>query len=71
MFEKAEQRSLELEKSYELLDSWKKKGDDLLYSMIPQSVAERLRRGENSLSTCEVRRMKFIFIFTFRPWSFL
>ncbi|KAK6627826.1 hypothetical protein RUM44_010305 [Polyplax serrata] len=53
MFEKAEQRSLELEKSYELLDSWKKRGDDLLYSMIPQSVAERLRNGEKRLSTCE------------------
>lgn len=59
MFEKAEQRSLELEKSYELLDSWKKRGDDLLYSMIPQSVAERLRNGEKRLSTCEVRNQSF------------
>lgn len=54
MCEKAEQRSIELEKSLEVLDSWKKRGDDLLYSMIPQSVAERLRSGENRMSTCEV-----------------
>ncbi|KAL0274881.1 UNVERIFIED_CONTAM: hypothetical protein PYX00_002910 [Menopon gallinae] len=53
MFERAEQRSLELENSYSLLDSWKRRGDDLLYSMIPQSVADRLRNGESRLSTCE------------------
>ncbi|KAJ8682238.1 hypothetical protein QAD02_018030 [Eretmocerus hayati] len=53
MFEKAEQRSQELELSYALLDRWKNKGDELLYSMIPQSVADRLRSGESALGTCE------------------
>lgn len=53
MCEKAEQHSVELEKSYELLDEWKRKGDDLLYSMIPQSVADRLRNGESRLNTCQ------------------
>lgn len=28
-------------------------GDDLLYSMIPRPVAERLRSGQNTLSTCQ------------------
>ncbi|KAI5748898.1 hypothetical protein M8J76_003019 [Diaphorina citri] len=51
--EKAEQRSDELEKNYEELDMWKKCGDDLLYSMIPRSVAEQLRAGESTLSTCK------------------
>uniref|UniRef100_A0A8D8S3Q7 guanylate cyclase n=1 Tax=Cacopsylla melanoneura TaxID=428564 RepID=A0A8D8S3Q7_9HEMI len=51
--EKAEQRSDELEKSYEELDKWRKCGDDLLYSMIPKSVAEQLRAGESTLSTCK------------------
>ncbi|KAJ8919156.1 hypothetical protein NQ315_012142 [Exocentrus adspersus] len=53
-FDKAEQRSNELEQSYELLDKWKRKGDDLLYSMIPKPVADRLRTGKaSSINTCE------------------
>lgn len=55
MFDKAEQRSEELEKSYDLLDTWKRRGDDLLYSMIPKIVADRLRAGNSPLSTCEVK----------------
>lgn len=54
MFERAEQRSTELENSYALLDRWKNKSDELLYSMIPQTVADRLRAGVSPLSTCEV-----------------
>ncbi|XP_068911277.1 soluble guanylate cyclase 89Da-like isoform X2 [Tenebrio molitor] len=53
MFDKEAQRSDELEKSYELLDTWKRRGDDLLYSMIPKTVADRLRTGNSPLSTCE------------------
>ncbi|KAL0134164.1 hypothetical protein PUN28_001180 [Cardiocondyla obscurior] len=53
MFERAEQRSTELENSYALLDRWKKRSDELLYSMIPQTVADRLRAGASPLSTCE------------------
>ncbi|KAI4457344.1 guanylate cyclase soluble subunit beta-2 [Holotrichia oblita] len=53
MFDKAEQRAQELESNYELLDEWKCKGDDLLYSMIPRTVADRLRTGCSSVSTCE------------------
>lgn len=54
MFDKAEQRSMELEQNYVLLDKWKRRGDDLLYSMIPKTVADRLRAGHSPLSTCEV-----------------
>lgn len=53
MFDKAEQRAQELEMNYELLDEWKCKGDELLYSMIPRTVADRLRQGCSSLNTCE------------------
>uniref|UniRef100_A0A1B0EW13 guanylate cyclase n=1 Tax=Lutzomyia longipalpis TaxID=7200 RepID=A0A1B0EW13_LUTLO len=52
-FEREEQRSDELETSLHLADSWKRQGDDLLYSMIPKPVAERLRAGQNPLSTCQ------------------
>ncbi|XP_059611883.1 soluble guanylate cyclase 89Db-like isoform X2 [Phlebotomus argentipes] len=52
-FEREEQRSDELETSLHLADSWKRQGDDLLYSMIPKPVAERLRAGLNPLSTCQ------------------
>ncbi|KAK9758767.1 hem-NO-binding [Popillia japonica] len=48
MFDKAEQRAQELELNYELLDEWKCKGDELLYSMIPRTVADRLRAGCSS-----------------------
>lgn len=54
MFERAEQRSEELEMSYALLDRWKNKTDELLYSMIPKTVADRLRAGATPMSTCEV-----------------
>ncbi|KAK9885019.1 hypothetical protein WA026_009246 [Henosepilachna vigintioctopunctata] len=53
MFDKAEQRSTELENNHALLDTWKRRGDDLLYSMIPRSVADRLRSGDSPLSTCQ------------------
>ncbi|KAJ8919157.1 hypothetical protein NQ315_012143 [Exocentrus adspersus] len=53
MFDKAEQRATELENNYSLLNIWKSRGDDLLYSMIPKPVADRLRSGNSSLSTCE------------------
>jgi len=55
MCEKAEQWSSELERNYELLDCWKRRGDELLYSMIPRSVADRLRTEKNSLITCQVQ----------------
>ncbi|CAH1996759.1 unnamed protein product [Acanthoscelides obtectus] len=53
MFDKAEQRSEELSRNYELLDTWKRRGDELLYSMIPKTVADRLSKTKSSLSTCE------------------
>lgn len=53
MFEKEEQRSDELETSLKLADSWKRQGDDLLYSMIPRPVADKMRAGQNTLSTCQ------------------
>ncbi|CAH1111121.1 unnamed protein product [Psylliodes chrysocephalus] len=53
MFDKAEQRSDELDKNFQLLESWKRRGDELLYSMIPKSVADRLRSDKSSLTTCE------------------
>ena len=54
MFDRAEQNTEELEQSHELLDQWKKRGDDLLYSMIPKAIADRLRTGTSALDTCEV-----------------
>ncbi|CAG9765027.1 unnamed protein product [Ceutorhynchus assimilis] len=53
MFDKAEQNAEELELSHELLDQWKKRGDELLYSMIPKAIADRLSTGTPALETCE------------------
>lgn len=54
MFDKAEQNAEDLEQSHGLLDQWKKRGDDLLYSMMPKAIADRLRTGASALDTCEV-----------------
>ncbi|XP_048477612.1 soluble guanylate cyclase 89Db [Plutella xylostella] len=53
LFEKAESRSLSLEKSCRLRDQWKKKGDQLLYSMIPKSCALHLREGRDPMEACQ------------------
>lgn len=53
MCDREEQRAEELETSLNLADSWKKQGDELLYSMIPRSVADGLRNGQDPLKTCQ------------------
>ncbi|XP_037296982.1 soluble guanylate cyclase 89Da [Manduca sexta] len=53
LFEKAENRSLSLEKSCRLLDQWKKRGDQLLYSMIPKGIADHLRAGRDQMAACQ------------------
>ena len=40
------------------LDAEMKRTDSLLYQMIPKPVADRLRRGEPAISTCEVSFVK-------------
>lgn len=53
MCEREENRAEELETSLSLADSWKKQGDDLLYSMIPKTIADRLQNGIDPLETCQ------------------
>jgi guanylate cyclase len=53
MCEREEQRAEELETSLSLADSWKKQGDELLYSMIPRSIADRIKNGQDPLATCQ------------------
>jgi guanylate cyclase, other len=53
MCEKEENRAEELVTSLELADSWKKQGDELLYSMIPKTVADKIRNGQDPLATCQ------------------
>ncbi len=50
--EREEEKANELETSLQLADSWKKKGDELLFSMIPPSIAEGLKSGLDPLTTC-------------------
>lgn len=54
LFEKAETRSISLEKSCRLRDQWKRRGDQLLYSMIPKALAFHLREGKDPFSACMV-----------------
>ena len=44
-----------LEDSMRKLDEEMQKTDKLLYSMIPKTVANRLRKGDLAVNTCEVR----------------
>ena len=36
------------------IDEWTNKSNALLYSMIPESIANRLKKGEDPIKTCEV-----------------
>lgn len=49
-----QQKSHKLQESMKQLDAEMKRTDELLYQMIPKQVADRIRRGENPVDTCEV-----------------
>lgn len=55
LLDQEQMKSKKLEESMKKLDAEMRKTDQLLYQMIPKSVADRLRSGEPSVSTCEVR----------------
>lgn len=38
------------------LDEERKRTDQLLYQMIPKPIADRLRKGDSPISTCEVSK---------------
>ena len=52
-----QQKSKKLEESMRKLDEEMRRTDELLYQMIPKQVADRLRRGENPIDTCEVHNI--------------
>jgi guanylate cyclase len=56
MCERAEQLSLDLEDNYQKLEKWKKRGDDLLYSMLPKSVADQLQSEQSKLKPYKVKK---------------
>jgi len=37
------------------LDRLRQRSEELLYAMIPRQIANRLKNGEDSINTCEVR----------------
>jgi Heme NO binding associated len=49
-----DQEQQKLEESMKKLDDEMKRTDELLYQMIPKMVADRLRKGENPIDTCQV-----------------
>ena len=67
-----QQKSKKLEESMKKLDEEMKRTDELLYQMIPKLVADRLRKGENPIDTCQVRNTAhhcYLFCFSFtRRW---
>lgn len=51
-----QQKYAQLQEIIKKLDEEKKRGDSLLYAMIPKAVADRLRKGITALETCQVQR---------------
>ncbi|XP_068613334.1 LOW QUALITY PROTEIN: soluble guanylate cyclase 88E-like [Brachionichthys hirsutus] len=49
-----QQKYAQLQETIKKLDEEKKRGDSLLYAMIPKAVADRLRKGITSVETCQV-----------------
>ncbi|XP_059483140.1 soluble guanylate cyclase 88E isoform X2 [Neocloeon triangulifer] len=49
-----QQKSKKLEESMKKLDEEMRRTDELLYQMIPKMVADRLRKGENPIDTCQI-----------------
>ncbi|MBN3300026.1 GCY8E cyclase, partial [Amia calva] len=49
-----QQKYAQLQEIIKKLDEEKKRGDSLLYAMIPKAVADRLRKGIGALETCQV-----------------
>ncbi|XP_033959084.2 soluble guanylate cyclase 88E-like [Pseudochaenichthys georgianus] len=49
-----QQKYAQLMEVIKTLDEEKKRGDSLLYAMIPKAVADRLRKGITALETCQV-----------------
>ena len=47
-------KSQQIADNMQQLDQWKQRSEDLLYSMIPQQIAVRLKNGEDPINTCEV-----------------
>lgn len=58
-----QQKSKKLEESMRKLDEEMRRTDELLYQMIPKQVADRLRRGENPIDTCEVCYATHTYVF--------
>ena len=52
------QKSKQLEDNLRKLDDAVKRGDELLYRLIPKKVADRLRSGEPVINLCEVNSFK-------------
>jgi len=48
----------ELEQCMKKLNKEREKSDELLHQMIPKEIADRLKRGESPIDTCEVMRMR-------------
>ncbi|ELT87466.1 hypothetical protein CAPTEDRAFT_23131, partial [Capitella teleta] len=47
-------KSQQIADNLKQLDQWKQRSEGLLYSMIPQQIAVRLKNGEDPINTCEV-----------------
>ncbi|XP_064634934.1 soluble guanylate cyclase 88E-like isoform X2 [Lineus longissimus] len=54
--EKQIEKSKQIEETVTKLDHLKHQSESLLYSMIPKSIAVKLKNGENPMNTCQIFR---------------
>ncbi|XP_063844811.1 LOW QUALITY PROTEIN: soluble guanylate cyclase 89Db-like [Scylla paramamosain] len=52
-YTKAEENAARLEDAHRRHEEAKARGDDLLYSMLPRELADKLRQGDNPCDTCQ------------------
>lgn len=66
-------KSRQIRKAVGELDQLRQKSEELLYSMIPRQVADRLKNGEESVNTWEVNSLIYeidfqLAVYIFNPF---
>ena len=59
--------SSQIRENLKALDKERTEGNKLLYSMLPETIAVRLKQGENPINTCQVGHN--LILITTRVWN--
>ena len=62
------ERSADIARNLQDLDEERRQSEELLYMMIPRQIADRLRNGEDPISTCQVSGVMIMMMTSCRQW---